>query len=75
MNKHEIKTVESHGKLFLLYSHDDAFTRYRVEIDGNKYACFINENQYFKHGTHEKTARLFGFELNDMEHDIIRALF
>lgn len=64
MNADQIIVVIKPGKTTLLYSHDDSRTRHAVDlIDGNAYACRLNEIPCFRRGTHERMARLHGDDL------------
>lgn len=71
MNIGEIKKIERRGATKFLYSHDDGFTRHVVEIypEGN-YLCRINESPCFRRGTHDKMAKLNGYDLANMESDL-----
>ena len=66
MNKSEVIKIIKGNSVTLLYSHDDGFTRYCVEVNGNEYLTRRNEYPCFKTGTHEKMARHNGFDLNRM---------
>lgn len=68
MNKDQVIRVEGRcGTFRLLYSHDDGFTRYCVEILNDGYVCRLNESAVFDRGTHHKMAKLHGIDLNSMD--------
>lgn len=68
MNKEQVIRVEGKsGAYKLLYSHDDGFTRFVVEILPGGYVCRLNESCVFRRGTHEKMALLHGVNLNDLD--------
>lgn len=48
----------------LLHSHDDGFTRHRIDFysDGT-FACLINEQMCFRRGTHDAMAKVHGIDL------------
>lgn len=67
MNRTTVKLIERNGYSSLLYSHDDSITRHVVEIHhDHSYLCRINEVRCFRRGTHDKMARVYGFELSAM---------
>ena len=66
MNQSEVIKIKNGESIKLLYSHDNGFTRYCVEIIGNNYLTRINESHCFKTGTHEKMAKHNRFNLNEM---------
>lgn len=66
MNQSEVVKMIRGKSVTLLYSHDNGFTRYSIEINGNEYLTRRNEHPCFKTGTHEKMARHKGFDLNGM---------
>jgi aspartate oxidase len=68
MNLSEVTRIDRQGAIALLYSHDDGFTRHVVEIyPSGQYICRINEVPCFRRGTHDRMARLHGFELTQLE--------
>lgn len=67
MNSSEVQRIERPDTTLLLYSHDDSFTRHVVEIGNNQYQCRINEEPCFRRGTHDRMAKLHGFDLTTME--------
>lgn len=66
MNKSEVVKIVKGESVKLLYSHDNGFTRYCIEVNGNEYLTRRNEHPCFKTGTHEKMAKHKGFNLNEM---------
>ena len=66
MNQLEVIKINKNKSITLLYSHDNGFTRYSIEIIGNNYLTRMNESPCFKTGTHEKMAKHKGFNLNEM---------
>ena len=68
MNISEVIRIDRQDAIALLYSHDDGFTRHVVEIyPSGQYICRINEAPCFRRGTHDRMARLHGFELTRLE--------
>jgi hypothetical protein len=66
MNTNDVKQVIQNGITKLLYSTDDSFTRYVVELMDNSYRCRLNEVPCFKRGTHERMAKAHGVDLNEL---------
>lgn len=68
MNIYDVHKINRNGLTILLYSHDDSFTRHVVEFDQDGYyLCRINEQPCFRRGTHDRMAKLHGFDLNQMD--------
>lgn len=59
--------VERADRTTLLYSHDDGFTRYAIDIKDGRYSCLLNESPCFRRGTHDHMARAHGINLCQLE--------
>ncbi|UYD59185.1 hypothetical protein HPMBJEAJ_00070 [Aeromonas phage avDM6] len=55
-----------HGK-DIVYSHDNGFTRYVVQICDGGYACYINESRCFKRKTHDLMMSNCGIDYKEIE--------